>query len=74
MNFPEYKRINDQFEIAILIDNLDKNEITNAINTLLTDKAKYNNLVQNCAEAKLLYNWENESKKLIQFYKNIFEQ
>lgn len=74
MNFPEYKRINDQFEIAVLIDNLDQNEISKAINALLTDDEKYAKLVQHCAEAKLVYNWENESKKLIQFYKNIFEQ
>ena len=74
MNFPEYKRINDKFEIAVLIDNLDKDEISNAINVLLTDEVKYSKLVQNCTEAKLVYNWENESIKLIQFYKNIFEQ
>lgn len=74
MNFPEYKRINDQFEIAVLIDNLDQNEISKAINALLMDEKKYNTLVQICDEAKLVFNWENESKKLIQFYKNIFEQ
>ena len=73
MNFPEYKRINDQFEIAVLIDNLDQNEISKAINTLLMDDKKYAELVQKCSEAKLVYNWENESKKLVQFYKNIFE-
>jgi glycosyltransferase involved in cell wall biosynthesis len=73
-NFPEYNRINDEFEIAVLIDNLDQNEIFNAINALLKDEVKYSTLVQNCAKAKLVYNWENESKKLIQFYKNIFEQ
>jgi glycosyltransferase involved in cell wall biosynthesis len=74
MNFPEYKHINNQFEIAVLIDNLDQNEISKAINSLLTDDKKYAELVQKCSEAKLVYNWENESKKLIQFYKNIFEQ
>ncbi len=74
MNFPEYKRINDEFEIAVLIDNLEPNEISNAINKLLTDDEKYAQLVQHSNEAKLVYNWENESKKLIQFYKNIFEQ
>ena len=74
MNFPEYKRINDQFEIAVLIDNLEHNKISKAINALLMDDKKYAELVQKCSEAKLVYNWENESKKLIQFYKNIFEQ
>ncbi len=73
MNFPEYKRINDQFEVAILIDELNPNSISKAINALLKDEEKYAQLVQNCSEAKKVYNWENESKKLIKFYKNIFE-
>jgi len=73
MNFPEYKRINDQFEIAILIDDLKPDSISKAINELLMDDEKYNKLVHNCLEAKKVHNWENESKKLVQFYKNIFE-
>ena len=73
MNFPEYKRINDQFEVAILIDDLNPDSISKAINELLMDDEKYNKLVQNCLEAKKVHNWENESKKLVQFYKNIFE-
>ena len=73
MNFPEYKRINDQFEVAILINDLNPDSISKAINELLMDDEKYNKLVNNCLEAKKVYNWENESKKLVQFYKNIFE-
>jgi glycosyltransferase involved in cell wall biosynthesis len=73
MNFPEYKRINDQFEVAILIDDLKPDSISKAINELLKDDEKYNKLVLHCLEAKKVHNWENESKKLIQFYKNIFE-
>jgi len=73
MNFPEYKRINDQFEVAILIDDLKPDSISKAINELLMNDDKYAKLVQHCLEAKKVHNWENESKKLVQFYKNIFE-
>lgn len=73
MNFPEYKRINDQFEVAVLIDDLKPDSISKAINELLMDDEKYAKLVQQCLDAKKVHNWENESKKLIQFYKNVFE-
>jgi glycosyltransferase involved in cell wall biosynthesis len=71
MNFPEYKLINDQFEVAILIDELKPDSISKAINALLMDDEKYAQLVKQCFEAKKVYNWEKESKKIIQFYKNI---
>jgi glycosyltransferase involved in cell wall biosynthesis len=73
MDFPEYRGINDQFEVAILIDDLKPDSISKAINELLMDDEKYAKLVQHCLEAKKVHNWENESKKLVQFYKNIFE-
>ncbi len=73
MNFPEYKRVNDQFEVAILIDDLKPDSISEAINQLLMNDEKYAKLSQFCLEAKKIHNWENESKKLVQFYKNIFE-
>ena len=71
MNFPEYKRINDEFEVAVLVDNLQIETITTAINRLLDDDNLYNRLQQNCTKARLILNWQNEEKKLIAFYKNI---
>jgi glycosyltransferase involved in cell wall biosynthesis len=71
MDFPEYRGINDQFEVAILIDELKPDSISKAINALLMDDEKYAQLVKHCFEAKKVYNWEKESKKIIQFYKNI---
>jgi len=73
MNFPEYKRINDAFEVAVLIDDLKPDSISKAINELLMNDEKYAKLVQHCLEAKKVHNWENESKKLVQVYKDIFE-
>jgi glycosyltransferase involved in cell wall biosynthesis len=71
MNFPEYKKINDEFDIAILIDDLNIETTRNAIKKLLDDKVLYNRLQQNCLKARQILNWQQEEKKLIQFYKNL---
>lgn len=74
MNFPEYKKINEQFEVALLISNLSISEIENSLNILLSDEILYQHLKQNCMKARECYNWQNEENKLIAFYKRIIEQ
>jgi len=71
MNYPENKKINDVFEIGILIDDLHPDTIARGLNTLLTDKALYARLQQNCLQAREIYNWNTEEKKLIHFYKGL---
>jgi len=72
MNFPEYKKINDKYEVAVLIDTLDPRLVANAINELLNDSAKRNRIIENCNKAKLELNWQQEEKKLVEFYRNLF--
>jgi len=71
MNFPEYKRINDKIQVAVLIDNVETETIAEAINSLLYDFPKYKNFQSNCFVAKKLYNWQVEEKKLLSFYEKI---
>ena len=71
MDFPEYKRINDQYEVALLISDLSIHSVANAINYLLNDEDLYKRLQNNCLPARKAINWENEEKKLLQFYKNL---
>jgi glycosyltransferase involved in cell wall biosynthesis len=71
MNFPEYKRVNDEFEVAVLIDDLQPVNIAKAINNLLNDEVFYKRLHQNCLKAREILNWQNEEKELLEFYKNI---
>jgi glycosyltransferase involved in cell wall biosynthesis len=72
MNYPEYKKINEQFEVAVLIDDLKPETVANAINGLLTNETKRNRLRENCMKARLELNWQHEEKKLLGLYKNIF--
>ncbi len=71
MNFPEYKKINENFEIALLIDSLQETGISDAINKLLADKTLHDRLQQNCLRAREVLNWQNEEKKLIRFYQDL---
>lgn len=71
VNFPEYARINQQFEIALLVNNLQPQTIAAAANRLLTDAPYYNHLRQNCLAARQVINWQNEEKKLLAFYQNV---
>ncbi|MDE3183592.1 MAG: glycosyltransferase [Bacteroidota bacterium] len=68
MNFPEYKKINEAFEVAVLIDELSVTSIEKALNRLLQDEELYFRLKQNCLKARDVYNWQNEEMKLLGFY------
>jgi len=74
MNYPEYKKINNQFKIAELIDDLDPETIAKAINKLVTNKELYLLLKQNCLAAKQELNWQKEKDKLLDLYKELFNE
>ena len=71
MNFPEYQKINDNMEIALLIDDLQPARISAALNRLLNDEELYLRLEANCEKAAAVLCWQNEEKILLDFYKRI---
>ncbi|HEY9364105.1 MAG TPA: glycosyltransferase [Chitinophagaceae bacterium] len=73
MNYPEYKKINDKYKVAILIDGLSTKTIAGAINNLLTNSVLYNQLHQNCLSAREELNWDKEEDLLLSFYQKIFK-
>lgn len=73
MNFPEYSRINSEFEVAVLLNSTKPEEIAKAINNLLNDDVLYQKLRENCMAARKVFCWQNEDKKLLSFYQSVFE-
>ena len=71
MNFPEYKKVNEEYEIAVLVDGVNEKEISENINKLMMDEALYARLKNNCILAKRKFNWQEEEKKLIEFYNRL---
>jgi glycosyltransferase involved in cell wall biosynthesis len=74
MNYPEYKKLNDQFKIAELFDVLVPETIANSINKILDNKELYLQLKQNCLLAKQEMNWQKEKDKLLDIYKELFNE
>jgi glycosyltransferase involved in cell wall biosynthesis len=72
MNYPEYRKINRQFEVAVLIDDLAPQRIADILNNLLDDSVLHNRLRNNCLRARLELNWQEEEKKVLAFYKKVF--
>ncbi len=72
VNYPQYKAINEQYEVASLINNTDEQTIASAINNLLVDDVYHKKLHDNCLKASKELNWDNEKTILINFYNKLW--
>lgn len=72
MAYPEYEKINNEFRVAVLIQDLDVQVIVDSINRMMDDEKLLEELHLNCLKAREIYCWQNEEKTLIRFYKEIF--
>lgn len=71
VNYPVYKEINSELPIAVLIDDTSSKNIATQLNNLLENEVLYNELQQNCLKLRQTLNWQQEEKKIIQFYKEL---
>ena len=73
MNFPEYRKVNEEYEIAALVNEaMTPDDIAAALNKLLNDTEYYNTLQQNCLLAREKYCWQHEEKTLLHVYEQVF--
>ncbi len=70
-NFPELKRIIEGYGLGTTFDPEDPRDIARAINEVLSDPVKYEEMRQNALNAAKIFNWENESEKLLAIYKSL---
>jgi len=72
VEYPAYIDLNKKYNVAVLVKDLDSNSIADHLNKILNDDSLYYELQKNCMIARNELNWQNEEKKLMAFYKNIF--
>jgi glycosyltransferase involved in cell wall biosynthesis len=72
VDYPEYRAIQDQWEIGLLIPDTQAETIAQGLNKLLEDRVLYHRLKENCLQARRVLNWESEEKVLLAFYDRIF--
>ncbi len=71
MDFPEYRALNAQYRVAILLDQLSVEDIITVVNKLKNDSESYKQLRQNCLCARNELNWENEEEKLKKIFSSL---
>lgn len=73
MNFPEYRALNEQHEVAVLLDKLTPEAVADAVKKLLEDKNLYTRLQKNCFTARAEWNWEKEQETLLKIWAEVFK-
>jgi len=71
MNYPEYQKINRVYPVAVLIDELSVDGVVQAINRIMENEQLLASMQENALKARLVYNWGEEEKKLVHFYKTV---
>lgn len=74
MAYPEYEKVNAQFELAYLIEEPSIDNIAKALNKLISDKSYHLRLQENALKAREVYCWQEEEKKLVQVYQQLFSE
>jgi glycosyltransferase involved in cell wall biosynthesis len=70
-DYPEYAAIQAQYEVALLINDVEPETIAAGLNKLISNGVVYNQLKQQCLQASIQLCWENEDIKLLNFWKKI---
>lgn len=71
VDYPVYREINKANPFAVLVKDLSAGNLAAELNNLLSNEVLYRSLQQNCLQARLKYNWQEEEKILIPFYKGL---
>jgi hypothetical protein len=68
IDFPEYRALNHEYEVAALVPDLTPVVLAAALNRLLVDEAYHAQLAANCARAAAVWNWERESAEVVRIF------
>ena len=70
-NFPDLKRYIEGYNFGVTCDPDNPRDIADAINYILSDECRYNQMRDNALEAAKVFNWQNESRKLLTLYEGL---
>ncbi|MCU0334190.1 MAG: glycosyltransferase [Chitinophagaceae bacterium] len=69
-DYPEYRLLCKQFEVALLLQQLDQQHIAAALNKLCLDDVLYRQLQQEATAAAQVWHWKQEEKQLLDCWQN----
>lgn len=71
MDFPEYHALNQEFEVAVLLPELNVDLVVAAIRDVAQNEERYAYLSENCLKAARFWNWEQDEKILLDIWKRV---
>ncbi len=72
MDFPEYRALNQQFRVAVLLDQISVKNIVSAVQHLQENPQTYQNLQSAAVTARSAWSWEKEEPVLLACWKAVF--
>jgi glycosyltransferase involved in cell wall biosynthesis len=70
-NFPDLKMYIEGYGLGVTCDPDSPKEIADAIEYILSDEKKYEEMRRNALKAAKIFTWENESKKILAIYEKL---
>jgi len=70
-DFPELRRVIEEFQVGCTFNPDDPKDIARAITWVLEDEQRLAKLKENARKAAAVLNWENEEKKLLELYRKL---
>ncbi len=67
-DYPEYRKVNEKWQLAYLVKELSPEQIAQGLNELLHNESLYREMAEQAKAASQTLCWQEEEKKLIQFY------
>ncbi|GAB4091785.1 glycosyltransferase family protein [Flaviaesturariibacter terrae] len=71
-DYPEYRRLNEQFEVALLLPELSVEGVSEGVHRLLSDRPCYERLRANANRARAQWHWDAEAPRLLDIYRKAF--
>ena len=71
MDFPEYRALCNQYPVAILVQQLNPEQLAKELLALDRNPSRYRSMVDACETASNEWNWEIESKKLVKIWQDL---
>lgn len=74
VRYPEYEHLNEQHEVAVLVNEVAPGEIAQAMNLLAKDAVLYERLAGQSIIAASVWNWTIEEKNMLQVWANCLQE
>lgn len=73
VRYPEYEHLNQQHEVAVLVNEVIPGEIARAMNLLANDAVLYEKLSNQSSIAAATWNWAQEEKSMLQLWQECLQ-